>query len=302
MKKKPYKVNIETVMDPDSGLGGIGVVIRDWRGHVLKEISDSVEGKDENKALYRALTLALQEMRERNIRHFRVRSTSEFFVRQMQGIYRMKNPIMKQLKNMIRTRFHDVDIEFVRVPMNENTKARDLAERGLEKEIQRESIRAIPLSMVSRREAFAEGEVKPDTDIQRSAGGILYKKDGDKYKICIIAKRDFKVWALPKGRVAPGETPEETAVREVSEETGHLGEIQTKVDEIDYFFYWKDNNTLYHKFVYFYLMKLVQENAREPDEEADAIRWITPGEAHRKLTYINEKEIINKAWNILEQI
>jgi 8-oxo-dGTP pyrophosphatase MutT (NUDIX family) len=139
-------------------------------------------------------------------------------------------------------------------------------------------------------------------DQQVSAGGVLYKKNENGLQICLIAKRHGRVWALPKGRVNPGETPEQTAQREVLEETGHLGEISHKIDEIDYHFYWKDNNTLYHKIVTFYLMPLRTENAQPRDSEADEVAWCHPGEAFRRLSYLNEKEIVRKAQRLLRNV
>jgi 8-oxo-dGTP diphosphatase len=149
---------------------------------------------------------------------------------------------------------------------------------------------------------FNYSDETPDRkeEIQMSAGGVLYKKEGNIMKVCLIAKKGKRVWALPKGRVDPGETPEETAKREVLEETGHLARVTEKIDQIDYFFYWKDANTLYHKIVYFYLMPLVTEGSKAKDSEADAVAWFTLGEAYKKLTYINEKEIIRQAQRILK--
>lgn len=137
-------------------------------------------------------------------------------------------------------------------------------------------------------------------EIQMSAGGVMYRKDGNVVKVCLIAKKGRRVWALPKGRVDPGETPEMTAQREVLEETGHLARVADKIDAIDYYFFWKDTNTLYHKVVHFFLMPLEQEGATPKDTEADAVAWFTLGEAYKKLTYLNEKEIIRQAQRILK--
>jgi len=136
-------------------------------------------------------------------------------------------------------------------------------------------------------------------DVQVSAGGVLYRRRGDAVQVCLIAKRGGRVWALPKGRVDNGETPSQTAQREVLEETGHLSEARDHLDDIKYYFYWKDNNTLYHKVVSFYLMPLVRENERERDQEADAVAWFNIGDAFRRITYLNEKDILRKAHRII---
>ena len=136
--------------------------------------------------------------------------------------------------------------------------------------------------------------------IQQSAGGVVYKKDKGLLKVCLIAKKDGDIWALPKGRVKAGETWEKAAIREILEETGHLATISGSVDKIDYFFYWKANRTLYYKMVSFFLMPLVSENFAERDGEADDLGWFTFQEAWHKVYYQSEKNIIRQAQNILK--
>ena len=135
---------------------------------------------------------------------------------------------------------------------------------------------------------------------QISAGGVVYKKEGGRYKICLVAKKNKRVWALPKGRLNPGENLEETAQREIAEETGLLTEVHEKLDEISYYFYWKDENVFYHKTVYFYMMPVIKENYCQRDTEVDAVIWLSLGEAYKKLTYLNEKEVMKKAQKILK--
>jgi 8-oxo-dGTP pyrophosphatase MutT (NUDIX family) len=137
-------------------------------------------------------------------------------------------------------------------------------------------------------------------DVQISAGGVLYRRNGHHVQVCLISKKGGRVWALPKGRLDDGESPEQTAKREILEETGHLAEVHEKIDEISYYFHWKENNTLYHKIVSYYLMPLVRENEAERDGEADAVAWMSMGEAYRRLSYLNEKEIMRKAQRLLK--
>ena len=137
---------------------------------------------------------------------------------------------------------------------------------------------------------------------QRSAGGLLVRKKGNRAQICLVSKKGGRVWAFPKGRVDENESLEETAVREILEETGHRAEVIDKLDCIEYYFYLKDNNTFYHKTVTFFLMKLVEENARPRDEEADSVGWYDAGVAKKKLSYLNEKKILSKAESLLKFI
>lgn len=137
---------------------------------------------------------------------------------------------------------------------------------------------------------------------QHSAGGLLVRKKGNRAQVCLVSKKGGRVWAFPKGRVNPGEVLEETAVREVLEETGHKASVLDKLDVIEYYFFLKENNTFYHKTVTFFLMKLEEEDVQPRDEEADSVGWYDAGVAKKKLSYLNEKKILGKAEGLLKFI
>ena len=295
-----YSIYIDSFVESGVDATGIGLLILDEKGREIFKLSDFINKADPDRAMYRALLRSLREIRKRKIDNFEICTDNEFLIHQLQGIYKIRDPILKQLKNVIRTKFHDVDFKIHKITLKENIRANALARKGLEKIKLQNSFDKVPIHLRIKKEIPIDKEVSEE--IQRSAGGVLYKKEGTKFKVCLIAKKRGEVWALPKGRVDKGEKPEETAVREVSEETGHLGEIQGKIDEINYHFFWKENDTFYHKFVYFYLMKLLEENVRKRDKEADAVRWVTPEEAYSILTYINEKEVMKKAGKILDNL
>lgn len=147
---------------------------------------------------------------------------------------------------------------------------------------------------------FGNQPVGPVTEAeQHSAGGVVYKREGTRLKICLVSKKNGRIWALPKGRLDPGETPQQTAYREVLEETGHQAQVGLQVDEIHYYFFLNENQTYYHKTVTFFVMKLELENARPRDEEADDVGWFDFPEALRKLSYLNEKKILKKAQKMI---
>lgn len=135
---------------------------------------------------------------------------------------------------------------------------------------------------------------------QHSAGGILVKKKGNRPQICLLSKRGGRVWAFPKGRVKPGESLEQTAEREILEETGHRAQALEKLDVIEYCFFLKENQTFYQKTVTFFLMSLVEEDAQPRDDEADSVGWYDVGVAKKKLSYLNEKKTLGKAENLLK--
>ncbi|MHC9544645.1 MAG: NUDIX domain-containing protein [Vulcanimicrobiota bacterium] len=177
-----------------------------------------------------------------------------------------------------------------RVPREQSAPVRDRLDNAMA-----QSAVQPPSEDLSGEDCLEEREER-----QISAGGVVYKKEGGRYKICLVAKKNKRVWALPKGRLNPGENLEETAQREIAEETGLLTEVHEKLDEISYYFYWKDENVFYHKTVYFYMMPVIKENYCQRDTEVDAVIWLTLGEAYKKLTYLNEKEVMKKAQRILK--
>ncbi|MCD4784967.1 MAG: NUDIX domain-containing protein [Candidatus Eremiobacteraeota bacterium] len=297
-----YSIYIDSFIESGVDAAGMGILILDEKGKEIFQFCDFINKADPDRARYKALLRSFKEMRKRKINSFEVCTDNEFLIQQIQGIYRIRDPILKQLKNAISKKSHNVDFKIHKITLEENTRVNALAGRGLEKFKRQNSFDSIPIHLQIKKKIHTDKGKKITEDIQRSAGGVLYKKEGTKFRVCLIVKKGGKVWALPKGRVDEGERPEETAVREIGEETGHLGEIQGKIDEINYRFFWKESNTFYHKFVYFYLMRLIEENFRERDQEAEAVKWVTPEEAYSILTYINEKEVMKKARKILDNI
>ena len=105
------------------------------------------------------------------------------------------------------------------------------------------------------------------------------------------------VWALPKGLIASGERPEQTAVREVAEETGAQGELVVKLDDIRYVYTWA--GTRVFKVVSFYLLRyrsgrLGDLDAAQAREVAEA-RWLPLAEAPELLAYKGERDIARLA-------
>ncbi len=272
------------------GPAGIGLVLRPERGPV-QEISEAIGQATGHQADYLALLRALHLARELGYTLVHIHSDSPLLVRQMRGEFRMRDPLLRPLFREAMKLARDLDVRFSEVTREANRRADQLA-RG--------AARGQPPADPTRQEPPGPPEEGRREAVQRSAGGVVYKKEGGTLKACLIAKRGGLIWALPKGRVNPGETSEEAAVREVLEETGHLAAIGQRIDQIDYDFYWKENRTLYHKVVLFYLMPLVQEAAGPRDDEADAVGWFTLGEAWRKLSYLNEKKVLHQAQRILQ--
>ena len=127
-----------------------------------------------------------------------------------------------------------------------------------------------------------------------SAGGVVYRTDGDEVEVAICGRSSPRIWGLPKGTPDPGETREQTALREVTEETGLQVEIEAFIDSIDYWFVRPSDGVRYHKTVFYYLMPTTGGDVSLHDHEFDEVRWFPRDEAFEKLTYENEVRIVEK--------
>jgi len=119
--------------------------------------------------------------------------------------------------------------------------------------------------------------------------------------IRVIRARGGTAWALPKGWVEQGEEPEQTAVREVREETGLQTRVLRKVDEISYQFYSRADHDRISKTVHLFLLECLGGDTADHDTEVEEARWFPIEEAGQRLTYKNEREALEKAAVLLEE-
>jgi 8-oxo-dGTP pyrophosphatase MutT (NUDIX family) len=132
-----------------------------------------------------------------------------------------------------------------------------------------------------------------------SAGGVLVRRLRSRYHLAAIrpAGRAEGVWALPKGLIAPGEPPGETALREVEEETGARGRLGPKLGDVRYVYTWEGERIF--KVVSFYLVRY--SGGRLGDipavhaHEVAEVRWLPLEQAPSLLAYKGEREIAQKA-------
>lgn len=127
-----------------------------------------------------------------------------------------------------------------------------------------------------------------------SAGGLIFDHRGCVAIIARHSRSGHWEWCLPKGHIEKGETPRLTAVREVFEETGILGEVVEPIATIDYWF--TGTTQRIHKLVHhFSLRRLSGEITVEndPDHEAEDAKWVPFEELESTLSYPNERKI---AW------
>lgn len=133
---------------------------------------------------------------------------------------------------------------------------------------------------------------------ETSAGGLVV--DGAEKRAAIIGRLDRKgrlLWSLPKGHIEPGETAGETAVREVREETGIIGQVVTPIGAIDYWFV--AGNRRVHKTVHHFLLEAVGGELSDEDVEVTEVAWVPLGGLDGVLTYADERRLVHHAIALL---
>ena len=108
-------------------------------------------------------------------------------------------------------------------------------------------------------------------------------------------------WSLAKGTPDPGESLEETALREVREETGLEVEINSSLGSIKYWFSDFTADVRYHKTVHFYLMVTVGGDTELHDPEFDVVQWFPLDEAFNTISYPNEAGILRRTLETIEK-
>lgn len=155
-----------------------------------------------------------------------------------------------------------------------------------------------------------------------SAGGVVVRRVDEKWQVAAIEpqkdaasasrvtsgrKRAQKMLlALPKGLVDAGEKPEQTAIREVKEETGLTATLVTKLGDIKYVYVrsWGDKQRVF-KIVSFYLLRYqsgrIDDIALAMRVEVKRALWIPLEEAARQLAYRGEKDTVRRAQQHLQE-
>ncbi|MBC7901740.1 MAG: NUDIX hydrolase [Saprospiraceae bacterium] len=136
---------------------------------------------------------------------------------------------------------------------------------------------------------------------QVSAGGVAFRKADGRIEVAIILTVPEMRWQLPKGMIDEGETAEQAATREVREEAGIATDIVASIEKTEYWFFAERDGerTRFHKFVHWFLMRYSSGDVEDHDDEVAEARWVAVDEALTMLVFKNEREIVEKARNMI---
>jgi 8-oxo-dGTP pyrophosphatase MutT (NUDIX family) len=163
----------------------------------------------------------------------------------------------------------------------------------------------------SRRRGATADPVKSKTPHLRtvretSAGGLVVDGLGgpeDKLCAALIGRTDRRgrlLWSLPKGHIEQGETAEQTAMREVAEETGIRGSVVASLGSIDYWFVTEGRRV--HKTVHHYLMRSLGGELSDADIEVTEVAWVPLSELDSRLAYADERKLAEIAGQLISEM
>jgi 8-oxo-dGTP pyrophosphatase MutT (NUDIX family) len=141
---------------------------------------------------------------------------------------------------------------------------------------------------------------------ETSAGGLVIDGiDGPKESqvaalIGRIDRRGRMLWSLPKGHIELGETAEQTAIREVAEETGIQGGVLAALGSIDYWFVTEGRRV--HKTVHHYLMRFLGGELCDEDVEVSEVAWVPLKELPSRLAYADERRLAEVAGELIDKL
>ena len=126
---------------------------------------------------------------------------------------------------------------------------------------------------------------------EKSCGGIIFYKTRQNTKILLVKNNNGRYWSFPKGHIEDGETEQETAIREIKEETGLDVTLVNNFREIsEYRPFGK-----IRKRVVFFLARAFTDNVKIQEEEIDSYIWVDLQQARKLCSYDNDLRIIEKA-------
>lgn len=130
----------------------------------------------------------------------------------------------------------------------------------------------------------------------RAAGGIPWRQEGDELEVLVIHRPRYGDWTFPKGKLDPGETWEQAAVREVWEETAIVAVLDVEIAGTEY----RDRHGC-RKQVRYWSMPVAADAGFEANDEVSERRWVPVADAARTLTYDHDRVVLDSLVQLLSR-
>jgi 8-oxo-dGTP pyrophosphatase MutT (NUDIX family) len=141
------------------------------------------------------------------------------------------------------------------------------------------------------------------TEAAVSAGGVVFRDGPEGVEVVLCGRTAEGLWALPKGTPEPGETLRETALREVTEETGLGVTVIDDLGTIEYAFARPAQGVRFEKVVHHFLLRPDGHGSTaDHDAEYDRVEWFPAGEALRIMTYRSEAAVVRRALDAVDEL
>ena len=128
----------------------------------------------------------------------------------------------------------------------------------------------------------------PGRPLVRAAGGVVVRPAGDAVLVLVVHRPRYDDWSFPKGKLDPGETFEDAAVREVLEESGVRVALGADLGWAEYV-----DHRGRPKRVRYWVMTEVGADAFVPNDEVDEVAWVSIDDARERLTYEFDRSLLD---------
>lgn len=126
-----------------------------------------------------------------------------------------------------------------------------------------------------------------------AAGAVCWREVKGKLNVLLVHREARADVSLPKGKLDPGETPPETAAREVEEETGLRIALGVPLDTIEY-----TMSGGREKVVYYWAAEVsddaIKASSFSPNEEIAALEWLSLAKARKAVTYERDRDVLDR--------
>jgi ribonuclease HI len=129
---KKLIINTDGGARGNPGPAGVGAVFSDEDGQILAEFNDYIGEATNNVAEYRALIFALEKAKDFKTSEIECRLDSELVVKQLNGQYKVKDPNLKELFNIVQGLIFFKPISFLHVRRELNKKADKLVNQAID--------------------------------------------------------------------------------------------------------------------------------------------------------------------------